>query len=73
VGACASVVLARAMVRDLYQGDRAAQMLSTLFLKGVLRPAAHVDEVLVVHFHNVVEQRLSCLDKEAGDERIALS
>jgi hypothetical protein len=43
-----------------------------LFLKGVLRPAAHVDEVLVVHFH-VVEQRLSCLDKEAGDERIALS
>jgi DHA1 family bicyclomycin/chloramphenicol resistance-like MFS transporter len=29
-GACAGVVLARAMVRDLYQGDRAAQMLSTL-------------------------------------------
>jgi DHA1 family bicyclomycin/chloramphenicol resistance-like MFS transporter len=30
VGACASVVLARAMIRDLYQGYRAAQMLSTL-------------------------------------------
>ncbi|QXI30564.1 MFS transporter [Pseudomonas vanderleydeniana] len=29
VGACASVVLARAMVRDLYSGHRAAQMLST--------------------------------------------
>jgi DHA1 family bicyclomycin/chloramphenicol resistance-like MFS transporter len=30
VGACASVVLARAMVRDLYEGERAAQMMSTL-------------------------------------------
>ena len=30
VGACASVVLARAMVRDLYAGHRAAQMMSTL-------------------------------------------
>ena len=30
VGACAGVVLARAMVRDLYAGPRAAQMLSTL-------------------------------------------
>jgi DHA1 family bicyclomycin/chloramphenicol resistance-like MFS transporter len=30
VGACAGVVLARAMVRDLYEGDRAAQMISTL-------------------------------------------
>jgi len=30
VGACASVVLARAMVRDLYSGTRASQMLSTL-------------------------------------------
>ena len=29
VGACAGVVLARAMVRDLFEGDRAAQMLST--------------------------------------------
>lgn len=29
-GACASVVLARAMVRDLYEGPQAAQMLSTL-------------------------------------------
>lgn len=30
VGACAGVVLARAMARDLYEGERAAQMLSTL-------------------------------------------
>ncbi len=30
VGACASVVLARAMVRDLHAGPRAAQMMSTL-------------------------------------------
>jgi DHA1 family bicyclomycin/chloramphenicol resistance-like MFS transporter len=30
LGACASVVLARAMVRDLYAGARAAQMMSTL-------------------------------------------
>ena len=30
VGACAGVVLARAMVRDLFERDRAAQMLSTL-------------------------------------------
>jgi MFS family permease len=30
VGACASVVLARAMVRDLYAGHRAAQMMSML-------------------------------------------
>lgn len=30
VGACAEVVLAQAMVRDLYEGARAAQMLSTL-------------------------------------------
>ena len=32
VGACAGVVLARAMVRDLYDRDRAAKMLSTLIL-----------------------------------------
>ena len=32
VGACAGVVLARAMVRDLYERDRAAKMLSTLIL-----------------------------------------
>ena len=31
-GACAGVVLARAMVRDLYERDRAAKMLSTLIL-----------------------------------------
>lgn len=30
VGACSGVVLARAMVRDLYEAERAAQMLSTL-------------------------------------------
>jgi MFS transporter, DHA1 family, multidrug resistance protein len=30
LSACAGVVLARAMVRDLYSGERAAQMLSTL-------------------------------------------
>ena len=30
LGACAGVVLARAMVRDLFVGNRAAQMLSTL-------------------------------------------
>jgi DHA1 family bicyclomycin/chloramphenicol resistance-like MFS transporter len=30
LGACASVVLARAMVRDLHAGPRAAQMMSTL-------------------------------------------
>jgi DHA1 family bicyclomycin/chloramphenicol resistance-like MFS transporter len=30
LGACAGVVLARAMVRDLYEGERAAQMMSAL-------------------------------------------
>lgn len=30
LGACASVALSRAMVRDLYEGERAAQMMSTL-------------------------------------------
>lgn len=38
VGACASVVLARAMVRDLYSGDRAAQMLSTLLTVMAIAP-----------------------------------
>jgi DHA1 family bicyclomycin/chloramphenicol resistance-like MFS transporter len=38
VGACASVVLARAMVRDLYQGHRAAQMLSTLMTVMAIAP-----------------------------------
>jgi DHA1 family bicyclomycin/chloramphenicol resistance-like MFS transporter len=38
VGACASVVLARAMVRDLYDGDRAAQMLSTLMTVMAIAP-----------------------------------
>jgi DHA1 family bicyclomycin/chloramphenicol resistance-like MFS transporter len=38
IGACASVVLARAMVRDLYEGDRAAQMLSTLMTVMAIAP-----------------------------------
>ena len=38
VGACASVVLARAMVRDLYSGDRAAQMMSTLLTVMAIAP-----------------------------------
>lgn len=38
VGACASVVLARAMVRDLYQGARATQMLSTLMTIMAIAP-----------------------------------
>jgi len=38
VGACAGVVLARAMVRDLYTGPRAAQMLSTLITVMAIAP-----------------------------------
>jgi DHA1 family bicyclomycin/chloramphenicol resistance-like MFS transporter len=38
VGACASVVLARAMIRDLYEGYRAAQMLSTLMTVMAVAP-----------------------------------
>jgi DHA1 family bicyclomycin/chloramphenicol resistance-like MFS transporter len=38
VGACSSVVLARAMVRDLYAGHRAAQMLSTLMTVMAIAP-----------------------------------
>ena len=38
VGACASVVLARAMVRDLYAGERAAQMMSTLMTVMAIAP-----------------------------------
>lgn len=38
VGACAGVVLARAMVRDLYRGDRAAQMMSTLMTVMAIAP-----------------------------------
>jgi DHA1 family bicyclomycin/chloramphenicol resistance-like MFS transporter len=38
VGACASVVLARAMVRDLYVGDRAARMMSTLMTVMAIAP-----------------------------------
>jgi DHA1 family bicyclomycin/chloramphenicol resistance-like MFS transporter len=38
VGACAGVVLARAMVRDLYAGHRAAQMLSTLLTVMAIAP-----------------------------------
>jgi MFS transporter, DHA1 family, multidrug resistance protein len=40
VGACAGVVLARAMVRDLYSGNRAAQMLSTLMMVMAIAPLA---------------------------------
>lgn len=38
VGACAGVVLARAMVRDLYAGNRAASMLSTLMAVMAVAP-----------------------------------
>lgn len=38
LGACASVVLARAMVRDLYVGHRAARMLSTLMTVMAVAP-----------------------------------
>ena len=38
LGACASVVLARAMVRDLHAGPRAAQMMSTLMAIMALAP-----------------------------------
>lgn len=38
VGACAGVVLSRAMVRDLYHGPRAAQMLSTLIAVMAIAP-----------------------------------
>jgi DHA1 family bicyclomycin/chloramphenicol resistance-like MFS transporter len=38
VGACAGVVLARAMVRDLYSGHRAAQMMSTLLTVMAIAP-----------------------------------
>ena len=38
VGACAGVVLARAMVRDLYVGSRAAQMLSVLITVMAIAP-----------------------------------
>jgi DHA1 family bicyclomycin/chloramphenicol resistance-like MFS transporter len=37
-GACASVVLARAMVRDLYEGPRATQMMSTLMTVMAIAP-----------------------------------
>jgi DHA1 family bicyclomycin/chloramphenicol resistance-like MFS transporter len=38
LGACAGVVLARAMVRDLYAGNRAAQMMSTLMTVMAIAP-----------------------------------
>jgi DHA1 family bicyclomycin/chloramphenicol resistance-like MFS transporter len=38
LGACAGVVLSRAMVRDLYEGPRAAQMLSTLIAVMAIAP-----------------------------------
>ncbi|MBT0663668.1 multidrug effflux MFS transporter [Geobacter pelophilus] len=40
LGACASVALSRAMVRDLYQGTKAAQMLSTLITVMAIMPLA---------------------------------
>lgn len=38
IGACASVALSRAMVRDLYEGRRAAQMMSTLITVMAIAP-----------------------------------
>ncbi len=38
IGACASVALSRAMVRDLYDGNRAARMLSTLITVMAVAP-----------------------------------
>ncbi len=38
VGACAAVVLSRAMVRDLYQGEKSAQMMSTLMTVMAVAP-----------------------------------
>lgn len=38
IGACASVVLSRAMVRDLYQGDKVAQMMSILLMVMAVAP-----------------------------------
>jgi len=38
IGACASVTLARTIVRDLYVGRRAAQMMSTLMIVTALAP-----------------------------------
>lgn len=40
IGACAGVVLSRAMVRDLFSRDRAAQMLSTLIVIMAIAPLA---------------------------------
>lgn len=40
LGACANVVLARAMVRDLYQGRRAGQKMSTLMTIMAVAPLA---------------------------------
>ncbi|MCW2282276.1 DHA1 family bicyclomycin/chloramphenicol resistance-like MFS transporter [Rhodoblastus acidophilus] len=38
VGACAAVVLSRAMVRDLYEGEKSAQMMSTLMTVMAVAP-----------------------------------
>jgi MFS transporter, DHA1 family, multidrug resistance protein len=38
VGACAGVVLARAMVRDLYEGERAVQTMSKLMTVMAIAP-----------------------------------
>jgi MFS transporter, DHA1 family, multidrug resistance protein len=51
VGACASVVLARAMVRDLYTGHRAAQMMSTLMTVMAIAPLVGPSAGgLILHF-----------------------
>jgi DHA1 family bicyclomycin/chloramphenicol resistance-like MFS transporter len=51
IGACASVVLARAMVRDLYTGHRAAQMMSTLMTVMAIAPLVGPSAGgLILHF-----------------------
>lgn len=53
VGACASVVLARAMVRDLYAGHKAAQMMSTLMTVMAIAPLLGPSVGgLILHFAN---------------------
>lgn len=51
LGACAGVVLSRAMVRDLYGGDRAAQMLSSLMTVMAVAPliAPLIGAQILVH------------------------
>ncbi|WP_322051998.1 multidrug effflux MFS transporter [Paraburkholderia bannensis] len=52
-GACASVVLARAMVRDLYSGNKAAQMMSTLMTVMAIAPLLGPSVGgIILHFAN---------------------